>query len=131
MKIYCSTSKAGFYVKGASEVPADATEISEAEWLALLDGQSAGKIIDFSVLPPALKDYVKSPEVEVQEAEAKKQSLIDEAGNKIAPLEDAVELGIATEQENASYSDWRKYRVMLNRVDTSTAPDIDWPVKPE
>ncbi|HAI1496330.1 TPA: tail fiber assembly protein, partial [Escherichia coli] len=23
-----------------------------------------------------------------------------------------------------------KYRVLLNRVDTSTAPDIEWPVKP-
>ncbi|ELW5865089.1 tail fiber assembly protein, partial [Escherichia coli] len=25
---------------------------------------------------------------------------------------------------------WKKYRVLLNRVDTSTAPDIEWPVKP-
>ncbi|EEY9999083.1 tail fiber assembly protein, partial [Escherichia coli] len=24
-----------------------------------------------------------------------------------------------------------KYRVLLNRVDTSTAPDIEWPVIPE
>ncbi|WP_145484171.1 tail fiber assembly protein, partial [Yersinia aldovae] len=24
-----------------------------------------------------------------------------------------------------------KYRVLLMRVDTSTAPDIDWPVAPE
>ncbi|EFH8139646.1 TPA: tail fiber assembly protein, partial [Escherichia coli] len=23
-----------------------------------------------------------------------------------------------------------KYRVLLNRVDTSTAPDIEWPVNP-
>ncbi|HBN5415137.1 TPA: tail fiber assembly protein, partial [Escherichia coli] len=22
---------------------------------------------------------------------------------------------------------WKKYRVLLNRVDTSTAPDIEWP----
>ncbi|KPP28359.1 tail fiber assembly protein, partial [Escherichia coli] len=25
----------------------------------------------------------------------------------------------------------KKYRVLLNRVDTSTAPDIEWPVIPE
>ncbi|MGS6282679.1 tail fiber assembly protein, partial [Enterobacter intestinihominis] len=25
----------------------------------------------------------------------------------------------------------KKYRVLLNRVDTSKAPDIDWPVPPE
>ncbi|WP_198023795.1 tail fiber assembly protein, partial [Xenorhabdus cabanillasii] len=26
---------------------------------------------------------------------------------------------------------WRKYRVLLNRVDCSTAPDIHWPEAPE
>ncbi|WP_163823132.1 tail fiber assembly protein, partial [Proteus mirabilis] len=25
---------------------------------------------------------------------------------------------------------WKKYRVLLNRVDISTAPDIEWPQKP-
>ncbi|EOU6101995.1 tail fiber assembly protein, partial [Escherichia coli] len=25
---------------------------------------------------------------------------------------------------------WNKYRVLLNRVDTSTAPDIEWPTSP-
>ncbi|EFF0700519.1 tail fiber assembly protein, partial [Escherichia coli] len=25
---------------------------------------------------------------------------------------------------------WKKYRVLLNRVDTSTAPDIEWPTMP-
>ncbi|EOU5774448.1 tail fiber assembly protein, partial [Escherichia coli] len=24
----------------------------------------------------------------------------------------------------------KKYRVLLNRVDTSTAPDIEWPTSP-
>ncbi|EJM2139371.1 tail fiber assembly protein [Escherichia coli] len=25
---------------------------------------------------------------------------------------------------------WKKYRVLLNRVDTSTAQDIEWPTGP-
>ncbi|HAV1681054.1 TPA: tail fiber assembly protein, partial [Enterobacter hormaechei subsp. steigerwaltii] len=25
---------------------------------------------------------------------------------------------------------WKKYRVLLNRVDTETAPDIEWPELP-
>ncbi|MXE05188.1 tail fiber assembly protein, partial [Escherichia coli] len=25
---------------------------------------------------------------------------------------------------------WKKYRVLLNRIDTSTAPDIVWPQQP-
>ncbi len=34
---------------------------------------------------------------------------------------------IATEEENSLLEAWKKYRVLLNRVDTSTAPDIEWP----
>ncbi|WP_332113521.1 tail fiber assembly protein, partial [Escherichia coli] len=25
---------------------------------------------------------------------------------------------------------WNKFRLLLNRVDTSTAPDIEWPTNP-
>ncbi|HGV2777142.1 TPA: tail fiber assembly protein, partial [Escherichia coli] len=25
---------------------------------------------------------------------------------------------------------WKKYRVLLNRVNTTTAPDIEWPATP-
>ncbi|WP_162777312.1 tail fiber assembly protein, partial [Escherichia coli] len=25
---------------------------------------------------------------------------------------------------------WKKYRVLLNRVNTTTAPDIEWPTNP-
>ncbi|EHX9387247.1 tail fiber assembly protein, partial [Escherichia coli] len=25
---------------------------------------------------------------------------------------------------------WKKYRVLLNRVNTTTAPDIEWPAVP-
>ncbi|MBD2812805.1 tail fiber assembly protein, partial [Xenorhabdus sp. Vera] len=28
-------------------------------------------------------------------------------------------------------TDWRKYRVLLNRVDCSIVPDIHWPEQPE
>ncbi|MCV3029668.1 tail fiber assembly protein, partial [Escherichia coli] len=49
----------------------------------------------------------------------------------IAPLQDAVDLEIATEEENSLLEAWKKYRVLLNRVDTSTAPDIEWPEEPD
>ena len=45
----------------------------------------------------------------------------------IAPLQDAVELGIATAEETAALSEWKKYRVLLMRVDT--AKPI-WPTPP-
>ncbi|MDT4620715.1 tail fiber assembly protein, partial [Escherichia coli] len=48
-----------------------------------------------------------------------------------APLQDAVDLEIATEEETLLLEAWKKYRVLLNRVDTSTAPDIEWPEEPD
>ncbi|EPX8933607.1 tail fiber assembly protein [Morganella morganii] len=66
----------------------------------------------------------------VAAAEARKQYLLSEAAEAIAPLHDAVDLDMATPEEEALLKEWKKYRVLLNRVDTSTAPDIDWPLKP-
>ncbi|MGJ0624455.1 tail fiber assembly protein [Xenorhabdus bovienii] len=66
-----------------------------------------------------------------QKAEEKKQSLMLQATNTIAPLQDAVDLGIATDEEKTILTEWRKYRVLLNRVDCSTAPDIAWPEQPK
>ncbi len=83
------------------------------------------KEIDAYLNPPISKEQL------VDEAEQQKQSLLAEATEAIAPLQDAIDLDIATEEETASLKEWKKYRVLLNRVDTSTAPDIDWPVKPE
>ncbi|EOJ6244137.1 TPA: tail fiber assembly protein, partial [Escherichia coli] len=36
----------------------------------------------------------------------------------------------ATEEENLLLEAWKKYRVLLNRVDTSVAPDIEWLIQP-
>ncbi|EEV3342159.1 tail fiber assembly protein [Escherichia coli] len=63
--------------------------------------------------------------------QGQRSSLMQVASEHIAPLQDAVDLEIATEEENSLLEAWKKYRVLLNRVDTSTAPDIEWPVIPE
>ncbi|MGO2335560.1 tail fiber assembly protein [Providencia sp.] len=83
------------------------------------------KEIDVHLNPPIPKEQL------IAEAEQQKQSLLAEANNAIAPLQYAENLGIATTEESASLVDWQKYSVYLNRVDTSTAPDINWPIKPE
>ncbi|HAJ7988801.1 TPA: tail fiber assembly protein, partial [Escherichia coli] len=33
-------------------------------------------------------------------------------------------------EENSLLEAWKKYRVLLNRVDTSVAPDIEWLIQP-
>lgn len=64
-------------------------------------------------------------------AEQKKSELMAIAERAIAPLQDAVDLGMATDAEAALLLEWKKYRVLLNRIDTSIAPDIEWPVAPD
>ncbi|WP_047679908.1 MULTISPECIES: tail fiber assembly protein [Xenorhabdus] len=66
-----------------------------------------------------------------QQSEHEKQYWMGVAKDKIAPLQDAVDLNMATDEEKSALIVWRKYRVLLNRVDCSTAPDIDWPEQPE
>lgn len=56
---------------------------------------------------------------------------MDEANRTIAPLQDAVDISIATDEETTRLSEWKRYRVALSRIDTSKAPDIEWPVMPE
>lgn len=81
--------------------------------------------IELHINPPTSKEQ------HIAEAETKKQSLLAEATKAIAPLQDAMDLDMATEEETASLQEWKKYRVLLNRIDTSTAPDIEFPEKPQ
>lgn len=59
--------------------------------------------------------------------------LLSKAALKIAPLQDAIDLGIATTSETESISAWKKYRVLVNRVPTQSGypTTVDWPVMPE
>ena len=67
----------------------------------------------------------------IQEAEEKKARLLNAAAAKIAPLQDAVDTGMATDDDKVQLTAWKTYRVLLNRIDTSKASDIEWPVPPE
>ncbi|EAR6708462.1 tail fiber assembly protein [Salmonella enterica] len=63
-----------------------------------------------------------------QQAEAKKQKLLEEAEAVIKLLSRAVKMGIATDEERQRLEAWELYSVMVNRVDT-TSPD--WPEVPD
>ncbi|KAF6663698.1 tail fiber assembly protein [Pantoea sp. EKM101V] len=52
---------------------------------------------------------------------------MDEANRTIAPLQDAVDISIATDAEITRLAEWKRYRVALSRIDTSKAPNIEWP----
>jgi hypothetical protein len=58
------------------------------------------------------------------------KELMKKANEKIAPLNDAIELGIQTEDEVTQLTEWKKYRIALSRIDTNAAPEIAWPEIP-
>jgi len=63
-------------------------------------------------------------------AASRQAAEMEEASRLMAPLQDAVDIGKATQEEIDRLNEWKEYRVMLNRIDTTKAPDIDWPQKP-
>lgn len=65
----------------------------------------------------------------VVEASARKTGLLKRASEAIAILLDAYELGMTTEEEERTLQAWRKYRVLVSRVDVMK-PAIEWPEVP-
>ncbi|WP_052242160.1 tail fiber assembly protein [Plesiomonas shigelloides] len=107
-----------------------------------IGGECPPRFIQMNGLRPDDGDYIASETGEwvpvppptqeqlVSEANEKKQQLAVDAEAAIKPLERAKLLGIATESELERLNEWMRYSVELMRVDTSTAPDIDWPTPP-
>ncbi|MDN3813709.1 tail fiber assembly protein [Morganella morganii] len=75
-------------------------------------------------------DKAEQQASEVAVAESQKQSLLAEAEQAIAMLERKIRLGMATDEDKVKLNEWEIYSVKMSNVDTSTAPDIAWPVKP-
>jgi hypothetical protein len=105
---------AGFTVVDVDELP-DGADIS-GDWL--FDGQKVVR-------------RIPTQGERVAKAKFEKASLMQDATNVIVPLQDAVDLDMATEAEKVQLVAWKKYRVLLNRIDVSTAPDIAWPEAPD
>lgn len=76
-------------------------------------------------------DIEKKHQYLVDIANTEKTRLMNDATNQLSFLQDAIDAEIATEDEQAAYILWKKYRVALNRIDVNDAPNIDWPVKPQ
>jgi len=48
----------------------------------------------------------------------------------IAPLEDAADIGIATDAEIEKLDKWKRYRIALSRIDVTKTAEIEWPTQP-
>lgn len=140
MTIFFSASTCGFYddqMLGsyieAGAWPDDAIPISVRWYDYLIQGQSEGQIIiSDGYGSPVLSDPAPpSMEQLIQEGRQKKTDLLAMADAAIAPLSRAVKLGMATDEEVERLNAWERYSVLLSRVKSEDAPDIEWPEKPE
>ncbi|MCW7764340.1 tail fiber assembly protein [Photorhabdus luminescens] len=75
------------------------------------------------------KDLLKSHQI--NEAKQKQVELLQQANETLSLLQDSVDLEVATDSEKAALLEWKKYRVLLTRVDVNQAPDVEWPPVPK
>ncbi|WP_242672741.1 tail fiber assembly protein [Citrobacter braakii] len=132
--------------------PDDVTDISDELYESLKQATAGGCVVfrdngKFVISEPRPSQYYEwnstgniwemSAEAKQQQkddaaaaATQKKSVLRSAADAEISWRQDAVDEGIATDEETAALAEWKKYRVLLMRVDVSKAPDIEWPPQP-
>ncbi|EEU0898758.1 tail fiber assembly protein [Escherichia coli] len=134
MDRYFYSQKENVFFTDLNKAPSDAVEITTDEWLSLLDGQDNGmKIVSNQEGYPVLTEQPPlSKENLIALAELKKGKLINEANEHMNsrqwPGKSAI--GRLKGEELAQYNLWLDYLDALELVDTSSAPDIEWPTPP-
>ncbi len=113
--VYDTTTGNQIYISAPGPLPENVTSVSPDGEYQKWDGKAW------------VKDEAAETAARLREAEGTKRRLLQMASGKIAPLQDAVDLGIATDDEKAQLDEWKKYRVLVNRVDTANP---DWPDVP-
>jgi len=103
----------GLSVVEVSDITANRRADNNGNWMFL-----DGKVVK--------REYTKQ-ELQ-QQAELQKSALLSEAESVIQPLERAVRLNMATDEERTRLESWERYSVMVSRVDTAKP---EWPQKPE
>lgn len=68
---------------------------------------------------------------EVAKADANKNNLLNAAKQHISLWQTQLQLGMISDADKAKLIEWMHYITALQTVDTSTAPDIQWPPEPQ
>ncbi|CAM6972568.1 Tail fiber assembly protein [Citrobacter portucalensis] len=113
--------------------PTDGIDMKDEDVTAFMGEAPEGKMrgVGSDGLPCWVNVPPPTAEELVERAELMRGSLVAEARDKISLWQTELQLGIISDDDKASLIAWMKYIQALNAVDTSTAPDIEWPVKPE
>ncbi|MCX8659839.1 tail fiber assembly protein [Gilliamella sp. B2772] len=128
--IYYNAKNNGFYNSDINIIPKNSVEITHEYHAELLQKQSAGFVIqtDKNGYPIAVERTLTAAEIKTMN-ESQQQRLISAANEKIAILQDIIDLDMCESNESEQLKQWKKYRILLTRVDTNQL-DIEWPQKP-
>lgn len=134
--MYYSSQTNGFYdpAINGNDIPADAVEITSDRYDELLAAQSDGQLI----VPgengkPTLEPHPAPTQAQlIASAIQTRDELLRTAAIRIAPLQDAVDIGEATTAEEQQLLAWKRYRVALNRITEQPGfpTVIEWPETP-
>ncbi|HHK8851812.1 TPA: tail fiber assembly protein [Escherichia coli] len=129
MMFYYSKTTNAFYLadsiesyKAAGTWPEDATKIETNIAQEFMQAPQAGKIRvagenglpAWGDIPPPTEETLTIT------AELQRQSLLSRAELEIQWRQDAIDLGIAADEESTVLTEWKKYRIQLMRVDLSS-----------
>lgn len=106
----------GYSVLELPELPATVDVLLSGSVWVVRDGKVVPKVFTPAELMSKNRD--------------RKERLLSQATEQMSPLQDAVELNIATDEEAERLLVWRKYRVVLSRIDVAQTDGIEWPQPP-
>lgn len=133
-KYYFSAENVGFYVAGASVVPAEAVEVSQDVYSLFIgvpwpDGKQLGA--DEHGDPVWVDSPPPTMEELVSEAEQHKQRLLSVADDHTSDWKVELMLGTINDADKATLTEWMAYKKEVKAVDTSSPGEIVWPQAPE
>lgn len=114
-----------YYIDKNQVVYALNNDLNPAEWLPGKVKEIDEKEALLIANPPPTKEQL------VEQAEAQKQYLIAEVNTETQVLQTKLALKRIKADELELLNAWLDYLDLLEAVDTSFAPDIDWPQKPQ
>lgn len=133
MTLFYNSGTNGFYDTNIGNVPKNSIEITAEYHKQLLELQSAGYVIQPDEHGrPAAVDLVLTAEEIIAKNKLEKQKRLDTANKTIEILQDIIDLEMSSGDEADQLKLWKRYRVLLTRVDVNSADvDVDFPLPPD
>ncbi|XTZ40081.1 tail fiber assembly protein [Salmonella enterica] len=113
--VYEKETGTSVYISELGSLPLNVTAISPSGHYQKWNGEAW------------VNDADAEREALISEAESQKKDLLKQASEIITTLQDAVDLDMATDDEKILLNQWKKYRILLSRVQPINAPNIQWP----